>query len=57
MHLLTESLGFRLEAWRKSVRSRLVAHSKFYRFDTGVTNALARPTDGDRGLGSARPSD
>ncbi|MDZ4756478.1 MAG: ATP-binding protein [Phycisphaerae bacterium] len=34
-------LGFRLEAWRKSVRSRLVAHSKFYLFDTGVTNALA----------------
>ncbi|MDZ4831386.1 MAG: ATP-binding protein [Phycisphaerae bacterium] len=33
-------LGFRLEAWRKSVRSRLVAHSKFYLFDTGVTNAL-----------------
>jgi uncharacterized protein len=35
-------LGFRLEAWRKSVRARLVAHAKFYLFDTGVTNALNR---------------
>lgn len=35
-------LGMRLEAWRKSVRARLVAHPRFYLFDTGVTNALNR---------------
>ena len=35
-------LGFRLEAWRKSPRARLVAHSRFHLFDTGVTNALAQ---------------
>lgn len=35
-------LGLRLEAWRESVRARLVAHSRFYLFDTGVTNALNR---------------
>ncbi len=35
-------IGFRLEAWRRSPRSRLVAHPKFYLFDTGVTNALAQ---------------
>jgi predicted AAA+ superfamily ATPase len=35
-------IGFRLEAWRRSVRSRLVAHPRFYFFDTGVTNALNR---------------
>ncbi|MBK7642225.1 MAG: ATP-binding protein [Planctomycetes bacterium] len=35
-------LGLRLEAWRKSVRARLVAHPRFYLFDTGVTNALNR---------------
>jgi predicted AAA+ superfamily ATPase len=33
-------IGLRLEPWRKSVRSRLVAHPKFYLFDTGVVNAL-----------------
>lgn len=33
-------LGFRLEAYRKSVRARLVGHSRFYLFDTGVTNAV-----------------
>lgn len=33
-------IGFRLEAWRKSARKRLVAHSRFHFFDTGVTNAL-----------------
>ncbi len=33
-------LGFRLEAWRKSPRSRMVGHSRFYIFDTGVTSAL-----------------
>jgi predicted AAA+ superfamily ATPase len=35
-------LGFRLEPWRKSPRARLVAHPRFYLFDTGVTNALNR---------------
>ncbi len=35
-------LAFRLEAWRKSVRARLVAHPRVYLFDTGVTNALNR---------------
>ncbi len=35
-------LGFRLEAWRSSPRARLVAHPRFYLFDTGVTNALNR---------------
>lgn len=35
-------LGFRLEAWRRSVRKRLVTHPRFYLFDTGVTNALNR---------------
>lgn len=33
-------LGFRLEAWAKSPRARLVKHPRFYLFDTGVTNAL-----------------
>ena len=28
--------------WLKSVRKRLVAHPKFYLFDTGVTNAVNR---------------
>jgi predicted AAA+ superfamily ATPase len=35
-------LGFRLEAWRKSPRGRMVAHPRFYLFDPGVTNALNR---------------
>ncbi len=35
-------IGFRLEAWRKGPRARLVAHPRFYLFDTGVTNALNR---------------
>jgi len=35
-------VGFRLESWRKSPRARLVAHPKFFLFDTGVTNALNR---------------
>jgi uncharacterized protein len=42
-------LGFRLDAWRKSVRARLVAHPKFLLFDPGVVNAfnrrLAAPPD------------
>ncbi len=35
-------IGFKLEPWRKSIRKRLSAHSKFYLFDTGVTNAINR---------------
>jgi predicted AAA+ superfamily ATPase len=35
-------IGYRLEAWRRSPRARLVGHPRFYLFDTGVTNALAR---------------
>ncbi len=35
-------IGFRLDAWRTSPRARLVTHPRFYLFDTGVTNALAR---------------
>jgi predicted AAA+ superfamily ATPase len=33
-------VGFRLEPWIKSSRKRLVAHPRFYLFDTGVTNAV-----------------
>ena len=33
-------IGYRLEPWRRSPRARLVAHPRFYLFDTGVTNAL-----------------
>ncbi|PIW61857.1 MAG: hypothetical protein COW13_03050, partial [Candidatus Omnitrophica bacterium CG12_big_fil_rev_8_21_14_0_65_50_5] len=35
-------IGFRLMPWRKSLRKRLIAHPKFYIFDTGVTNAILR---------------
>ena len=35
-------IGFRLLPWLKSDRKRLVAHPKFFIFDTGVTNALNR---------------
>ncbi|MBI1883866.1 MAG: ATP-binding protein [Chlamydiae bacterium] len=35
-------IGFRLEAWEKSIRKRLVSHPKFYFFDLGVTNAINR---------------
>jgi len=34
-------LAFRLSAWTKSERRRLVSHPRYYFFDTGVTNALA----------------
>jgi predicted AAA+ superfamily ATPase len=33
-------IGFRLEAWGRSPRARLVRHPRFYLFDTGITNAL-----------------
>ncbi|OHD75179.1 MAG: hypothetical protein A2177_06620 [Spirochaetes bacterium RBG_13_68_11] len=35
-------IGCRLEPFIKSARRRLVAHQKFYLFDTGVTNAVNR---------------
>lgn len=35
-------IGFRLFPWMKSERKRLVAHPKFYFFDTGITNAINR---------------
>ena len=35
-------LGYRLEAWRNSPRARMVAHPRFFLFDTGVTNAINR---------------
>jgi predicted AAA+ superfamily ATPase len=34
-------LAFRLPAWKKSVRKRLVSHPRYYFFDPGVTNVLA----------------
>ena len=34
-------LAFRIPPWRISARKRLVAHARYYLFDTGVTNALA----------------
>jgi len=35
-------LGFRVSPWRKSKRRRLIETEKFYLFDVGVTNHLAR---------------
>lgn len=45
-------IGFRLEPWIKSFRKRLVAHPKFYFFDSGVTNAINKRLTGtmDSGL-------
>lgn len=40
-------IGFRLEPWRKSPRARLIAHPRFYLYDTGVTNALTRRLRGE----------
>jgi predicted AAA+ superfamily ATPase len=33
-------IGCRLEPWTQSARKRLVAHQKFYLFDTGIANAV-----------------
>ncbi len=33
-------IAHRLDPWSKSVRKRLIAHSRYYFFDTGVTNAI-----------------
>lgn len=35
-------LGFRLPAWRKSAKRRMITTEKFYLFDVGVSNFLAR---------------
>lgn len=37
-------LGFRVSPWRKAIRRRLIETEKFYLFDVGVTNYLARRT-------------
>jgi predicted AAA+ superfamily ATPase len=37
-------LGFRVEPWRKSRSRRLIETEKFYLFDVGVSNYLARRT-------------
>jgi len=39
-------VGYRLEPVTRSARRRLVAHPKFYLFDTGVTNAVNRRLGG-----------
>jgi len=35
-------LGFRIPPWRKSLNRRMITTEKFYLFDVGVTNYLAR---------------
>jgi predicted AAA+ superfamily ATPase len=37
-------LGFRIQPWRKVRNRRLIETEKFYLFDVGVTNYLARRT-------------
>ncbi len=37
-------IGFRLPPWRKAKRHRLIETEKFYLFDVGITNYLARRT-------------
>ena len=37
-------LGFRVQPWRKAKKRRLIETEKFYLFDVGVTNYLARST-------------
>ncbi len=39
-------LAFKIPAWTKSVRTRLVAHPRYYLFDTGITNALCHTLGG-----------
>ncbi len=34
-------LAFKIPAWTRNARKRLVSHPRYYFFDTGVTNALA----------------
>ncbi len=37
-------LGFRLSPWRKTQNRRLIETEKFYLFDVGLSNYLARRT-------------
>jgi len=37
-------LGFRVSPWRRAINRRLIETEKFYLFDVGVTNYLARRT-------------
>jgi uncharacterized protein len=37
-------LGFRIQPWRKSLSRRLIETEKFYLFDIGVTNFIAKRT-------------
>ncbi len=48
-------LGFRLPAWRRSEKRRLIGAGKFYLFDVGVCNYLARraPRSGTPEFGQA----
>ncbi len=48
-------LGHRLKAWKKSTNRRLVETEKFYLFDVGIANYLARqrPKIGSREFGKA----
>jgi predicted AAA+ superfamily ATPase len=48
-------LGFRLPAWKRSKNRRLIGTEKFYLFDVGVTNHLARqmPRIGSPAFGTA----
>ena len=41
-------IGSRLEPWRKSTQRKAINTSKFYLFDTGVTNTLAGTKEVDR---------
>ena len=34
-------LAYKVPAWRKSARKRLVSHPRYYFFDAGITNSLA----------------
>jgi len=48
-------LGLRVQPWKKSKTRRLISTEKFYLFDVGVTNYLARrkPQAGSREFGKA----
>ena len=48
-------LGFRVPPWKKSKNRRMIATEKFYLFDVGVTNYLARrqPKIGSQEFGKA----
>lgn len=45
-------IAYKLPAWRKSVKRRLISHPRFYFFDAGVTNALAHTLSDQLTLGS-----